>query len=422
LHTVPLVRGRVFYGWWVVVGAAAGHFASVAFTSVLAAVTLRPMTEELGWTFGQFTFATSAAALTVALTGPLVGPQIDRHGSRPLMLLGAVSYGAVLLATAWVTALWQFIALQLVAGVLARPLIGGVVVNVAVAKWFVRKRGWAISIASSGFSFGTMLMPAAATAVVNSVGWRDGYVVMACLLWALLVPAALLMRSAPEDYGLVPDGGSPLEPVRAGGPPGTDADFVQSLTRTEALRTSAFWRLLIAFSVFVGTNIAMLFHGIPFLTGAGFPPEQVGFAFGLTGVSGLLSKVAWGWGLAAAPPRRLATLALALAAAGTALTVAAALTISVPLMCLAFLLWGAGFGGVTPVSEFMWASQFGRRYLGAIRGAGVPAQVVVTAVAPLLVALSVDWLGSYQPAFLTMVGAYGLAALTVPHTRAASPS
>jgi len=105
---------RPFYGWWIVVAAGAGHFASVGFASILFAVVLRPMTDELGWARGEFVLATSAAAVLAAFTGPIIGPLIDRSGPRPLMLVGAVSYGAILLATSAVTALWQFVALQLV--------------------------------------------------------------------------------------------------------------------------------------------------------------------------------------------------------------------------------------------------------------------------------------------------------------------
>ena len=417
----PIRRVKsLYFGWWVVLGAAAGHFASVGFVSVLYGVMLRPMTDELGWTFAQLTGANSAAAITVALTGPLFGPLIDSRGSRPLMLVGAIADGAVLLATSQVNALWQFIALQLLAGVLARPLIGGVVVNVAVSKWFVARRGWAISIASSGFSFGTMLMPIIATTVVGSVGWRDGFVVMAILFWAMMIPAAMLMRSAPEDYGLLPDGhreGDPTTERRAEEIAQSQRDFDGSLNRAEAVRTSAFWRLVIAFSVFVAANIAFLFHGIPFVSGAGFTGGQAGFAFGFTGVSGLISKFAWGWALSRFSARYLSVAAFAFAGGGTLFLLVATAIESMPVLLLAFALWGFGFGGVTPLSEYMWALSFGRRYLGAVRSAAVPAQVLATASGPLLVALAFDATGSYRGAFAGLVAVYVIGALVITGMR-----
>ncbi len=413
-------RGRLsfYYGWWIVLAAGIGHFASVSFAAVLLAVMLRPMTEEFGWTRAEFTFASSIAALLVAAVGLVIGPMIDRHGGRPLMLAGSVVYGASLLATAFITDLWQFIALQLIAGGLARPLVGGLVANVTVAKWFVVRRGWAISLASSGFSFGTMLMPVIATLVVTSVGWRDAFIVMAVLFWVLTIPAALLLRRRPEDHGWLPDGRRPGDADTEQGrehAARVQQDFDQSFTRAEAMRTAAFWLLLVAFSLSLASNLAMIFHAIPFATGSGFSDTQAGFAFGLTGISGLASKFSWAWALQRWAPQRLSGLAFAIAGSGTLLLLAATATTSIPLLVVAFLLWGFGFGGYTPLVEYMWAAYFGRRHLGAVRSVGVVSEVIAAAVGPLIVAFWFDLAGAYEGAFVGMAALYlaGLVAVVI---------
>jgi len=248
---------------------------------------------------------------------------------------------------------------------------------------------------------------------------------MGFLFWALMIPAALLMRSAPEDYGLLPDGHRETDSIdsrRAEEMALSQRDFDGSLTRAEAVRTVTFWRLVVAFSLFVATNIALLFHGIPFVSGSGFTSGQAGFAFGFTGVSGLLSKFAWGWALGRASPQYLSVGAFAFAGSGTLLLLAATATESMPVLLLAFVLWGFGFGGVTPLSEYMWAAHFGRRYLGAVRSAAVPAQVIATALGPLLVALSFDAANSYRSAFAAMVAVYGVGALIVAGMRAPLPA
>jgi MFS family permease len=303
--------------------------------------------------------------------------------------------------------------------VLATPLVSGVVVNVPLAKWFVLRRGWAISLASSGFSFGTMIMPLAVTAIVTSVGWRDAYVLLALIFWALMVPAALVMRRQPEDYGLLPDGQreldvhteaerEQLERVRR--------DEDQSYTRGEAVRTSAFWMLTITFGVIIAMNIAMVFHAIPYLTGSGFTSAQAGLAFGLTGISGLAAKFVWGAALQRAGrfgPRQFSSLAFTALAMGTLLLVLATEAASIPVALLALLVWGFGFGSVTPLSEFMWAAYFGRRHLGAVRSAGLPFTVAAISLGPLLVAVWFDAAGSYDGAFLGMALVYVLCIVSV---------
>jgi MFS transporter, OFA family, oxalate/formate antiporter len=411
---------RIFYGWWIVLAAGLGQFGSVGFGSVLLSVVLEPMTAELGWTRAEFTSANAAAALLGALlSATVIGPLVDRHGARPLMLTGALVFGATLLATSRVTELWQFVALQVVAGVLAVPLVAGVVVNVPLSKWFVLRRGWAISMASSGFSFGTMIMPLAVTAVVTSVGWRDAYVVLALLFWALMVPAALLMRRQPEDYGMLPDGQRELEAASQAERDQLERvrrDDDQSYTRRDALRTSAFWMLTITFGVIIAANIAMVFHAIPYLTGSGFTPARAGLAFGISGISGLAAKFVWGAALQRAHrfgPREFSGLAFAAAGIGTLLLVVATRAESMPIALLAFLIWGFGFGSVTPLSEYMWATYFGRRHLGAVRSAGLPFTVAAISLGPLLVAVWFDAAGSYNGAFLAMAVIYALGIVSV---------
>ena len=51
--------------------------------------------------------------------------------------------------------------------------------NATVAKWFTRRRGLAIGLASAGGSLGTFALPLIAHFVVSRLGWRGAYVVFA---------------------------------------------------------------------------------------------------------------------------------------------------------------------------------------------------------------------------------------------------
>jgi MFS family permease len=105
------------------------------------------------------------------------------------------------------------------------------------------------------------------------------------------------------------------------------------------------------------------------------------------------------------------------AGVGTLLLVMAAGSGSVPMLVLAFLFWGFGFGSVTPLSEFMWADYFGRRHLGAVRSASVPFTIAATSLGPLLIAFWFDSAGSYDGAFLAMAALYVACAAAILATR-----
>ena len=66
----------------------------------------------------------------------------------------------------------------------------------------------------------------------------------------------------------------------------------------------------------------------------------------------------------------------------------------------AYAVLGLGWGGMIPMQEVIWASFFGRRFLGAIRGAAMPYALALSALAPWLVSISRDTMGSYDGALL----------------------
>ena len=66
---------------------------------------------------------------------------------------------------------------------------------------------------------------------------------------------------------------------------------------------------------------------------------------------------------------------------------------------IAMVIIGIGWGGNIPIHEVIWASTFGRRHLGAVRGLGFPVTAAIAAATPLALASYFDAVGSYAGAF-----------------------
>ncbi len=95
------------------------------------------MTAEFGWTRAEFTVARSVGQLVMGLAGFVIGVYVDRYGGKPLMLVGAGLIALVLALHAQVETLTGWILLNGVGLVLGCALVGNLVVNVTLAKWFV---------------------------------------------------------------------------------------------------------------------------------------------------------------------------------------------------------------------------------------------------------------------------------------------
>jgi len=241
--------GRIYYGYWLIGAAFVAQFVSVGSTNYVIGAFLKPMTSDLGWSRSEFTLSRTLGQFVMAFTGFFVGAYVDRHGGRRLMLAGIAILSTSLFLLAWTETLWQWVLLNGLVLTAGAAMLGNLVVNVSLSKWFVEKRGLAVGLAAMGVSFAGVALTPAMTLAIDAWGWRDAWRVLAAGAAVLIVPVAFVMRRAPEDHGLHPDGKS-AEQVAAGHAQRASADFAASMNRREALGTTSFYILVIAFGMF----------------------------------------------------------------------------------------------------------------------------------------------------------------------------
>ena len=415
---LALRRPRFFYGWWIVAGAIVSQFCWMGAGPTLVGVFLRPVADDLGWQVWQFTLGYSLSVVGGAVSGIFAGQVLDRRGPRPLLLLGTAVSVVCFAGLGLQSNLWIYLALYTVSGLIGWNLFSSFVVSTTVSKWFVARRGWALAIGSVGVSFAGIVVPLTATWLVDTWDWRVGYFVIAVFILLAMTPVAFIMRRTPEDHGLLPDGAR--SPSSASASPESGQSAVaepRSLTRDEAWRTGGFWLLIIGFCLNYMALSAVLAHAIPFATDAGFSRVVAASALGVNGIGNLASKLLWGYGLQRFDARRLVAFAYSVSSAGVALLIYAGATGNAALLFPALFLWGFGFGGTIPVSEFLWARYFGRRHLGAIRGIANPIAILGTGLGPVLLGAWFDLTGDYALGFAAAIGAYMLGAAAVNASR-----
>ncbi len=393
----------IYYGYYLIGAAMVAQFVSIGSQNYIIGAFFKPMTSDLGWTRSEFTLGRTVAQFVMAFTGFFIGGHVDRHGGRRLMLVGIAVLSASLYSLSFVQELWQWIVLNGVILTVGAALIGNLVVNVTLSKWFVEKRGQAVSLASMGVSMAGVVLPPAMTHIIDDWGWRAGWRMMAVFAAVLMVPTALMMRRAPEDYGLNPDGRTNAQ-MASGMGDRARAEFAMSMTRKQAVRTATFYMLVIGFGLFGVTIGVMLLQTIPFMTDAGYSRNTASWMIVLSSIPALASKPLWGYAMDHWDPKKLAS-------AGAVITGISMIVITASVNATAdwavysgFVLLGFGWGGMIPLQEVIWASYFGRRFLGSVRSAGLPFALVLGAGSPLLVSLYFDHVGDYNGAFLIVAG------------------
>src|SRR5262249_51822805 len=120
--------------------------------------------EEFRWSRAETSIAYSVSQLVAGGSSPLVGGLVDRLGPRRLLWLGGgpapfrVLGGGLLLVgllgSAFISALWQIILLYGIIMTIGANCLGLVVFVPLLSRYFVRRRGMAVSILQSANGFG----------------------------------------------------------------------------------------------------------------------------------------------------------------------------------------------------------------------------------------------------------------------------
>lgn len=393
-------KRKFFYGWYIV---GTGFLTNIASAFALAStlsIFLKPLTAELGISRGVFSLLRSGEGIIGALSAPIVGTLVDRHGGRWLIAIGTAIVAAGYFVLGHVDTFTQFALVRLSLVTLGDAMMGSMVVNIVIAQWFLRRRGRAFAISSMGVGFAKVCMPIVAASLIVWFGWRQTWVIFGLVTLVLgVVPALLFIRRSPEEMGLLPDGSE--EPVvsrvkqnRAA----TDATTNQDLewTRGEVMRTRTFWLLVITFGIASVGVTGLNLHVYPYVTDLGHPPLVAATVMSVIASMQLFSPLAWGFFAERVDVRIAAMLRFVIQGIGLGL---AMLTPS--LFCLygGFFLYGIGLGGNMVLPEVLWANYFGRRSLGKVRGLGLLISQVMAAAGPPFFGFLFDITNGYGLSF-----------------------
>ncbi|MYI82661.1 MAG: MFS transporter, partial [Chloroflexi bacterium] len=145
-------RSRLYFGWYIVAGAFLAQMLQAGLSVYAGGVFLVPMTEDLDWSRTEFTLAQTLGQLVTGAIGFFIGAHVDRRGGRRVMLIGGTVIAVTLFSISYIEEWWQWMVLRGLFFMGGSAMIGSLVVNVTLSKWFVELRGRAIGIGAIGFS------------------------------------------------------------------------------------------------------------------------------------------------------------------------------------------------------------------------------------------------------------------------------
>jgi MFS transporter, OFA family, oxalate/formate antiporter len=398
-----------YYGWIVLACLCCAGFARQGPAVGTLSIFVEPLTREFGWSRTALSGAVSLGGILAALSSPLIGPALDRHGARLALCLAVLVTGISMMLLSLIQSLLMFYLLFCIArmnwaGAFDLGIYSG------VNSWFVARRAFATSIATLAQMVGLVAMPLIAQVAMRQHGWRGGWLAIGITTLMIgLLPVWLLMVRRPEDLGLVVDRRA-TESLPDGAMPAATGDRAEpSFSRREAVGTAAFWLLLLYTILVYPVQAGVSLHQAAHLIERGVEPTTAAMIVSTFSAMSAVASLACAVLPRALPIRYPLALTGGFLAAGTL----AMLGISSPGQgYFAAGLFGLGIGGVLTLLPIAWADYFGRKNFAAIRGLTLSAQVVAQASGPLISGALHDWTGSYDRSlqFFSLLSCLSIAA------------
>src|SRR6185436_16452463 len=298
-----------------------------------------------------------------AFMAPLAGYLLDRYNAQNVICIGALAFGVS----------FAFIAtsssLPLMALVLAIPAgfggmaIGPLTTTALTSRWFYRRRGRTLGIATVATSGGGIVVVPLLAWAIEHYGWRAALFGEALfILIIVLVLAIFVVRNSPSDLRLEhhPENqGRALTDMRSG------ARDASHWRYGEVLAATQFWTIGFVFAVITAFSQALVLTLVPYATELGFSSGAAALLISVFSVSAATAKVGTGY-LAEFVDRRsiliVATLAMAL---GLGLLL---LFADYAALMAASLLAGLALGGVLPSVAALISGYFGAPSFGKVMG------------------------------------------------------
>lgn len=327
-----------------------------------------PMTREFGWSLGAYQAGTLVYTAGILACSPWVGSLCDRLGARAVACVGMPLSAVGIAAFALVQpSVWTWYAAMGLAAVLSAGTVPAVWTRMVNAL-FVERRGLALGVVLSGSGLFALLGTPFAQWLIDAVGWRAAWALLALLPLLLATPLVFVLFRGDDRPAALREapGGAATQAPGAG------------LSRGEALRGYRFWVLGGAFglaSIGVGAFNANL---VPMLVAKGFAAQQAANLVGVLGVSIAVGRLAIGYVIDRAWAPGVAACVLALPAIGT--TLMSADTVAPAAAVVAIALLGFAQGAEYDFLAFLTARYLGLRHYGVLYGLLIVPVAVCTAL------------------------------------------
>lgn len=379
-------------GWRTAVGCMiAASIGTIGFYAYTSGVFVPTLVADAGFTREQLSLANFVLSCTVAALAPFAGAAMDRFG--PLKIIAIAVVGEAI-AFALFSTIPPVFAYYLGAILLLALLGVGTTppgFSRIITGRFDRSRGTALGIAISGLGLMAIFGPIIANDLIESFGWRTGYLVVSATV--LVLGGAGLLLVASDRQGRE----AALRPAQR------RSEETEAPGGWSGLKRPLFWVFLVAFLLPGLFGGGYLFHLVSILRERGFDPGEAARIQSLVGVAVLVGRLSSGVAMDRFFAPYVAAVAFSISGLGCLLL----LSDTPWVIGAAALGIGLTIGAELDIMAYTISRYFGVQNFGRLYGLAYGGLIVCSGFSPMLITL-VEGQGGYITALI--VSAIGTAA------------
>jgi MFS family permease len=395
---------RQYHGWRVVAAAFLIALFGWGLGFYGPGIYLVALEERHGWPGGEISLAITAYYLAGATLILFAGGIFERFGARRVVATGAVAMAGGVALLTLIRHPWQVYAAFAVMSV-GWAAMSGAAINIIVAPWFDRRRGFAVSLALNGASAGGVVIAPLIVLLMSRLGFSAALWCAAALMLVVLLPTiALVLRARRAgEHDRAED-----EPASC---PSNDAVPVdRSPWRpATAFCDGRFLTIAMPFALGLTAQVGFLTHQVAYLSPL-IGTLAAGWAVSLTTFAAIVGRVAMGTFVDRVDRRAAACANFFVQVIALGILVAAR---SVPMLYLGCALFGLGVGNMISLPGLIVQQEFARPDFARVVSLVVAVNQFTFAFGPALLGVLRQSGGSYTTPLAVCLAMQALAAIIV---------
>ncbi|NUF48624.1 MFS transporter [Gilliamella sp. ESL0250] len=277
------MRSPWYFGWNIVIAASFLTLLSSGLRMSMGVFFL-PIANDLGFSRSVLSGIIAIGMLFSGIAMPIAGYLVGKYSTRFVLVLGTI---IIILSTVWSansTDYWSFLLSFGIALSFGTSFVGSVSFTPIVARWFIKRRGLALFILSTGSMAGIAVMLPVFAFFIPIYGWQTTLISFAVIFMIIALPIALFIMK--DNQSEIEN--SSIEPV-------INQKIEPNIKLIDVLKTRPFWQL--SFGLFTcGFSMNLLgTHGVPMLIDHGFDPITSSNGIGLIGLVAIFSTLVLGY-------------------------------------------------------------------------------------------------------------------------------